>query len=112
MLRKFIYSLGIIIVSIGSVLIPERATAQTREKVIGIAGGFASYNSGGYTNLFFQYTFAPHIRIAPEIGYVFRNENKTGFEISADMHFPFQIARGFGIYPLVGFTFNNWISWR
>lgn len=86
----------------------QSAMAQRGEKTIGIAGGFATYNSGGYADVYFHYSFADHIRIAPEIGYVFRNEGKTGFEISADMHFPFKLAKGFAVYPLVGFTFNNW----
>lgn len=88
--------------------VSQPAMAQRGEKTIGLAGGFATYNSGGYADLYFQYSFANHFRIAPEIGYIFRNEGKTGFEISADMHFPFRLAKGFAIYPLVGFTFNNW----
>lgn len=87
---------------------PSEANAQRGEKTLGLAGGFATYNDGGYADIYFQYSFANHFRIAPEIGYIFRNDGISGFEMSVDMHFPFRIARGFGIYPLVGFTFNNW----
>lgn len=87
---------------------PAAVQAQRGEKTVGVAGGFATYNDGGYGKLFFQYTFADHFRIAPEIGYVFRNEGCSAFEMSVDMHFPFRIARGFNIYPLAGITFNNW----
>lgn len=89
-------------------LIPNNACAQKGEKTLGVSGGYATYNDGGYANVYFQYSFANHFRIAPEIGYVFRNDGKSAFEFSVDMHFPFKIARGFGVYPLVGFTFNNW----
>lgn len=78
------------------------------EKTLGFAGGYASYNGGGYADLYFQYTFAPHLRIAPEVGYVFRNEGKSAFVASVDLQFPFAIARGFNIYPLAGVTLNNW----
>lgn len=85
------------------------ANAQKKgEMTLGIAGGYASHNDGGYMDLYFQYTVAPHIRIAPEIGYVFRNEGKSAFEFSTDLQMPFRLARGFNIYPLVGFTLNNW----
>ena len=87
---------------------PQQASAQTGEKTLGVAGGFATYNNGGYADIYFQYTFAPHFRIAPEVGYIFRAEGCSGFETSVDLHFPFRIARGFGIYPLAGLTFNNW----
>lgn len=89
-------------------LMPGQAMAQRGEKAVGVTGGFATYNNGGYASVYFQYTFANHFRIAPEVGYVFRNEGKSAFEMSVDMHFPFRIARGFNIYPLVGLTFNNW----
>lgn len=78
------------------------------EKTLGVSGGFASYNKSAYTNVFFQYTFVPHVRIAPEIGYVIRNNDVSGFEVSCDMHFPFRLARGFNMYPLAGLTFNTW----
>lgn len=84
------------------------AFAQTGEKTLGVAGGFASHNNGGYMDLYFQYTVAPNVRIAPEIGYVFRNEGESAFIFSTDVHFPFRLAKGFNIYPLVGFTLNSW----
>lgn len=84
------------------------ASAQTGEKTLGIGAGVATHNSGGYADIYFQYTFAPHLRIAPEVGYIFRNDHESGFEFSTDMHFPFRVAKGFNMYPLVGFTLNNW----
>lgn len=92
-------------------LMPQQASAKgggNGEMTVGVNAGLATYNSGGYMNLAFQYTFVPHVRIAPEIGYVFRNENKSAFIMSVDMHFPFRVAKGFALYPLAGLTFNNW----
>lgn len=89
-------------------LVPAAGFAQRGEKVVGIAGGYATHNDGGYANVYFQYGFADHVRIAPEVGYVFRNDGKSAFEASVDMHFPFRLARGFNIYPLAGVTFNSW----
>ncbi|MDE6335351.1 MAG: hypothetical protein K2L34_02160 [Muribaculaceae bacterium] len=84
------------------------AYAQAGEKTLGIAGGYASHNNGGEANIYFHYSFSQHVRIAPEIGYVFRNEGKSAFECSVDVHFPFRVARGFKVYPLTGVTLNNW----
>lgn len=83
-------------------------SAQRGEKTLGISGGFASYNNGGCATVYFQYSFAEHVRIAPEVGYIFRNKGKSGFEGSLDMHFPFRVAKAFKLYPLAGVTFNNW----
>lgn len=90
------------------ILSPVTSSAQTGETTIGLSGGYATYNDGGYTNLFFQYTPVSHIRLAPEIGYVFRNEGKSAFNLAFDVHFPFKLSRGVAIYPLVGFVFNSW----
>lgn len=84
------------------------ASAQRGEKTLGIAAGYASYNNSGSAAVYFQYGFAQHVRIAPEIGCVFRNQGKSAFLATADMHFPFTLARGFNIYPLAGLTFNSW----
>lgn len=78
------------------------------EKTLGVAGGYATYNNSAYTEIFFQYTFVPHVRLSSDVGYVFLNDAKSAFEISIDMHFPFRIVSGLQIYPLVGATFNNW----
>lgn len=89
-------------------LVPASASAQKGEMTLGINGGFATYNDGGYTNLFFQYTPINHVRLAPEIGYVFRNDGKSAFNLAVDVHFPFKLGRGIAVYPLVGFVFNSW----
>ncbi len=84
------------------------AQAQTGEKSFGLMGGFSTYNNGGYTSVFFQYTCAPHVRLAPEVGYAFRNDGASAFLLSMDVDIPFKVARGVNVYPLVGVTFNNW----
>lgn len=103
--RSILLSLGLLA---GLFAFAPTSSAQTGNMTLGVAGGFASHNNGGYVDMYFQYQFAPHFRLAPEIGYVFRNEGKSAFEMSVDLQFPFRIARGFGVYPLVGFTYNNW----
>ncbi len=90
------------------VIIPFVANAQRGEKTLGVAGGFASYNESGTVSVYFQYSFANHVRIAPEFGFAFRNHGKTGVAGSIDMQFPFRVAKAFHIYPLAGLTFNNW----
>ncbi|MDE5976495.1 MAG: hypothetical protein K2G69_08095 [Muribaculaceae bacterium] len=104
-LSKFLFpiSLAIIIMSI-----PSDAKAGNHEKTLGIGGGFCTYNHAGYGKMFFQYSFIPLVRIAPEIGYVFPHNNISGFEASVDVQFPFRIVGGFKFYPLAGITMNNW----
>lgn len=84
------------------------ANAQKGEKTLGVKGGYASYNDGGYADVYFQFGLANHVRLAPAIGYVFRNDHKSAFTLDLDVQFPFRIVKALNVYPLVGFTFNNW----
>lgn len=92
----------------GALFTPLQSHAQSGEKSLGIIGGFSTYNNGGYMGVDFQYTIVDHVRLAPDIAYSFRNDGKSAFILDVDVHFPFKIAKGFGVYPLVGFAFNNW----
>lgn len=87
---------------------PVTVSAEKGEKTLGLMGGYASYNNSGIGGLFFQYSFSRHVRISPELGYIFRNQEKSAFVCSVDMHFPFRVARGYKLYPLAGITYNRW----
>lgn len=104
-MKKFLLGLAAIL----SLLIPAAtANAQKGEKALGVMGGFSTYNNGGFVNLNFQYGIANHVTIAPDLGYSFRNDGKSAFLLDVDVRFPFKVTNGFSLYPLVGFTFNNW----
>lgn len=94
---------------LAAIMVPQHAMAFGKgEKSVGVMGGYASYNESGYLSANFQWEFAKHFRLAPEVGVAFENHGRSGFMLSCDMHFPFQILRGIGVYPLVGLTMNNW----
>lgn len=101
-----VWALGLM--ACAAALFAPAASAQRGEKTLGIMGGIATYNNGGFTDVYFQYNIADHVRIAPDLGYVFRNDHKSAFVLDVDVDFPFRVARGFSVYPLVGFCFNNW----
>lgn len=108
-MRKYLKCIfSAVLAAVSLVGFSQSASAQSGEKTIGISGGFATYNNGGYSEVYMHYTIIPHVRLAPDLGYVFRNEGKSAFVFDIDLHFPFRIARGFNIYPLAGFAFNNW----
>lgn len=78
------------------------------EMTLGVSGGYASYNNSGFTSIVFQYTFVPHVRIVPEVGIVFRHNDKSALTVTCDMQFPFRLGKAFNVYPLAGLTFNSW----
>lgn len=78
------------------------------EKTLGLSGGFASHNNSGYANVYMQIGVAPHVRLSPDVGYVFRKEGKSAFLVDVNVQFPFRVTKGINLYPLVGAAFNNW----
>lgn len=92
-----------------AISMPAKASSLYKgEMTLGVSGGYASYNNSGYTSVYFHYTFVPHVRIAPEVGYVFRHNNKSALTVTCDMQFPFRLGKAFNVYPLAGLTFNTW----
>ena len=90
---KRIKLLAVAVIALIGALAPASAQAQRGEKTLGVMGGFATYNDGGFTDVYFQYSFANHFRLAPDLGYVFRNDGKSAFVLDVDLHFPFRIVK-------------------
>lgn len=108
MKKKLLQILSIAAVAIAAAFTPATASAAVGDKTIGVMGGFASYNDGGFADIYFKYHFAPHVRFAPDLGYVFRSDHKQAFILNADVQLPFTIVKSFEVYPLVGVTYNFW----
>ncbi len=97
-----------VIILLLSCFLPMNIMAQKGEKFLGLGGGYATYNNGGYAKVNFQYTILRHLRVSPEVSYVFKKDGKSAFAISADIHSPFRVYKGISLYPLAGVTLNNW----
>ena len=89
---------------------PAQAIINKGEKSLGPKIGYASRNSSAVAGLVFQYTFSQHLRIAPEVGYVFRHKNQDAFLADINFHVPFGLldTDKVALYPLAGLAFNSW----
>lgn len=100
---------AIFIVLLSSLCFTLPARADSRgDMTLGLGAGYTSANHSAYTDIYFRYTFAGHVRIAPSTGIVYKHEGASNFHFNIDMQFPFAVARGLQIYPLAGVAFNNW----
>lgn len=78
------------------------------ESTFGIKTGYITRNNSTIAGLVFQQSLGSHLRIAPQIGVVLRNDDRDALLIDADFHFPFAFAPKFDFYPLAGLAFNSW----
>ena len=56
-----------------------------------------------------RYSFTDNWRIEPAIAAIF--EDHCSVDISADVHYLFNVARQWKVYPLAGFGVNDFGSW-
>ncbi|MDE6574912.1 MAG: porin family protein [Muribaculaceae bacterium] len=78
------------------------------EKSFGLKAGYESRNNSAVGGLVFQYAFSKHVRVAPQLGVVFRHEDKDALLVDVDVHFPVMLSKKACIYPLAGIAFNSW----
>ena len=92
-------------------LTPLAASAQFErgEKSVGAKLGYVDKNNSASMGLVFQYSFSHHLRVAPEIGCVFKHKNMDAFTIDFNFHTPFTFTgEKAALYPLAGLNYSSW----
>lgn len=90
---------------------PAEAQVKKGEKSFGPKIGYVSKNESASAGLFFQYAFSSHLRLAPEIGYIFRHNNMDAFTFDLNAQFPFGFTgERVAFYPLAGLNYSSWNS--
>lgn len=92
-------------------LTPLAASAQFErgEKCVGAKLGYVDKNNSASMGLVFQYSFSRHLRVAPEIGCVFKHKNMDAFTIDFNFHTPFTFTgEKAALYPLAGLNYSSW----
>ena len=85
------------------------AGGKSGEKSFGPYVGFVTRNTSATAGLKFDYRLSRVVRLAPEIGLIFRHKNLDGLAVDVNVHFPLDFAAGRGaFYPLVGANFTSW----
>lgn len=88
---------------------PANGQVVKGEKSFGPKIGYISKNKSAMAGLFFQYAFSEHLRVAPEIGYVFRHNDMDAFTIDINAHVPFGFTgEKAAFYPLAGLNYSSW----
>lgn len=103
-------SIGRLLVTVLAMLIASVAAyAQKGEATFGAQVGYTSTNNSGTAGLFFQYGLTDFLRIAPEVGCVFRHQDEDAFTVDANFHFPIRLgSNSTQFYPLVGVNYSSW----
>lgn len=85
------------------------AQVERGQKSFGPKVGFVSNNTSATAGLTFEYAFSRHVRIAPEVGIIFRNKDRDALIADLNVQFPIGFANGkAAFYPLVGANFTSW----
>lgn len=99
----------IILAAAAIIALVPACTYARGEATFGVETGYASKNESAIAGLFFQYDLTGSLRIAPDVGFVFRHKDLDAFNANVNLHFPFSFpGRVVGLYPLAGVSYASW----
>lgn len=111
MKRALKFNAGALLLAIMLMFTSMGASAQFSrgEKSVGPKVGYVSKNESAAAGLVFQYAFSKHLRVAPEIGCVFKHQHLDAFTIDLNVHTPFTFpGEKAALYPLAGLNYSSW----
>ena len=84
------------------------ASAQAGDKAIGAQLVFGSETNSLGFGVKGQYYFTDHIRGEGSFDYFFKRKGLSMWDVNANVHYLFDVADKFKVYPLAGLGYTNW----
>ena len=84
------------------------ASAQAGDKALGAQLLFGSKTNSIGLGVKGQYYFTDQIRGEASFDYFFKNQGISMWDINANVHYLFDVADKFKVYPLAGLGYTNW----
>lgn len=84
------------------------ASAQAGDKALGAQLVFGSETNGIGLGVKGQYYFTDQLRGEASVDYFFKNKGVSMWDINANVHYLFDVADKFKVYPLAGLGYTNW----
>ena len=84
------------------------ASAQAGDKALGAQLVFGSETNNIGLGVKGQYYFTDQLRGEASVDYFFKNKGVSMWDITANVHYLFDVADKFKVYPLAGLGYTNW----
>ena len=84
------------------------ASAQAGDKALGAQLVFGSETNSIGLGVKGQYYFTDQLRGEASVDYFFKNKGVSMWDINANVHYLFDVADKFKVYPLAGLGYTNW----
>ena len=84
------------------------ASAQAGDKAVGAQLVFGSETNSIGVGVKGQYYFTDQIRGEGSFDYFLKNKGISMWDINANVHYLFDVADKFKVYPLAGLGYTNW----
>lgn len=103
-MKKFLFILAFSLVS-------ACAFAQKGQKAVGLNLSYGTEVSSFGIGAKGQYNFTNALRGEVSFDYFFGGSGTSMWDINANVHYLFPVAKGLKIYPLAGIAYTNWGYW-
>lgn len=100
-MKKYVLTLCVALVSVC-------AFAQKGQKAVGLNLSYGSEISSFGIGAKGQYGFTDALRGEASFDYFFGESGSSMWDINANVHYLFPVAKGIKIYPLAGLAYTNW----
>ncbi|KGF57542.1 porin family protein [Prevotella melaninogenica] len=84
------------------------ASAQAGDKALGAQFVFGSETNSIGLGVKGQYYFTDQLRGEASVDYFFKNKGVSMWDINTNVHYLFDVADKFKVYPLAGLGYTNW----
>ncbi|ERJ78130.1 porin family protein [Prevotella melaninogenica] len=84
------------------------ASAQAGDKALGAQLVFGSETNSLGLGVKGQYYFTDQIRGEASVDYFFKNKGVSMWDVNANVHYLFDVADKFKVYPVAGLGYTNW----
>lgn len=101
-MRKFLLSLMCLV---SAVCISR---AESGDIAVGVQMGHGSYWNQIGLGAKVQVSFSDALRLEPAFNYYFRQDDMATWDVDVNLHYLFDVADSFAIYPLGGLFVSNW----
>ena len=82
---------------------------NTNSKALGVNLLFGNLNNNFGVGVKYQQFVDNHVRLEGSLGYYFPSNGVNAWDLNLNAHYVFRLNPKWAIYPLVGFSFTDWV---
>ena len=107
-MRKIFLLVACCVLMVSALFAQTKLGSEKGVSSIGFMAGYAIDNKSFAAGIDFRYNILAHVRLAPSVIYLFKNNNVSTWYANVDFHYLARITERVTIYPIMGVGLSAW----